>query len=130
MKNDFIIENGILTKYNGNKKAVIIPNGVVEIGEKAFAFNEDVTSVTIPNTVEIIGEASFAFCENLVKVVLGDSVSKIKTSAFSHCENLKSVNLPILSLSLDHDYEKVELLNLFLDKMDPVSIAQMKKNKN
>jgi len=43
-------------------------------------------------------------------------------------QSLKSVNLPVLSLTLDHDYEKIELLNLFLDKMDPVSIAQLKKN--
>lgn len=40
---------------------------------------------------------------------------------------LKSVGLPVLTVTLDHDFEKVELLNAFLDKMDPVSIAQLKK---
>jgi len=44
-------------------------------------------------------------------------------------KSLKSLNLPVLELTLDHDYEKIELLNLFLDKMDPVSIAALKKTK-
>lgn len=42
-------------------------------------------------------------------------------------QSLKSVSLPVLNITLDHDYEKIELLNLFLDKMDPVTIAQLKK---
>lgn len=42
-------------------------------------------------------------------------------------KSLKSLSLPILSVQLDHDYDKIELLNAFLDKMDPISIAQLKK---
>ena len=34
--NDFLIENGILTKYRGNKKNVVIPDGVTSIGDHAF----------------------------------------------------------------------------------------------
>ena len=34
---DFIIENGVLTKYIGPGGDVIIPEGVTEIGFKAFA---------------------------------------------------------------------------------------------
>ncbi|MGN1223335.1 MAG: DUF2726 domain-containing protein [Christensenellales bacterium] len=44
-------------------------------------------------------------------------------------KSLKSVNLPVLRLNLDHEYERVELLNAFLDKMDPLTIAQLKKSK-
>ena len=44
-------------------------------------------------------------------------------------KSLKSVSLPILTMVLDHDYDKIELLNAFLDKMDPISIAQLKKSK-
>ena len=42
-------------------------------------------------------------------------------------KSLNSVGLPILNIVLDHDYEKIELLNLFLDKMDPVYLAELKK---
>ncbi len=41
-------------------------------------------------------------------------------------KSLKSVKLPVLSVVLDHDYERVELLNLFLEAMDPVNLAKLK----
>ena len=34
---DFIIENGVLTKYVGPGGDVVIPDGVVEIGASAFS---------------------------------------------------------------------------------------------
>lgn len=33
---DFIIENGVLKKYTGNKSVVNIPEGVTTIGRAAF----------------------------------------------------------------------------------------------
>ena len=41
-------------------------------------------------------------------------------------KGLSSVKLPILSITLDHDFEKVELLNLFLEAMDPFNLAKLK----
>ena len=35
---DFVIENGVLTKYVGKGGDVVIPNGVTSIGEWAFKF--------------------------------------------------------------------------------------------
>lgn len=43
-------------------------------------------------------------------------------------KSLKSVNLPVLTINLDHEFDKLELLNAFLEKMDPVALAQLKKN--
>lgn len=43
-------------------------------------------------------------------------------------KSLKSVNLPVLTITLDHQVEKLELLNAFLDKMDPVALAQIQKS--
>ncbi|MBE5745933.1 MAG: DUF2726 domain-containing protein [Clostridiales bacterium] len=42
-------------------------------------------------------------------------------------KSIKSLSLPVLNVTLDHDFDKIELLNAFLDKMDPISIAQLKK---
>lgn len=33
---DFVIENGVLTKYEGAGRDVVIPEGVTEIGEFAI----------------------------------------------------------------------------------------------
>ncbi len=41
-------------------------------------------------------------------------------------KGLSSVKLPVLSITLDHDFERVELLNMFLDAMDPVNLSKLK----
>jgi len=49
---DFTIENGVLTKYIGNREQVIIPSSVTSIGDNAFEEeNSNITSITIPNSV-------------------------------------------------------------------------------
>ena len=53
---DFIIENGVLTKYVGPGGDVVIPDGVVEIGASAFSLCTKITSVTICDGMEHIGE--------------------------------------------------------------------------
>ena len=51
---DFVIENGILKKYQGTDKNVIIPDGVKSIAKGAFYNCKTVTHITIPNSVEMI----------------------------------------------------------------------------
>ena len=51
---DFVVEGGILTKYKGNDKKVIIPNIVKVIQYGAFNDNLNVESVVIPDSVEQI----------------------------------------------------------------------------
>ena len=54
-KSVFIIVNGVLNRYNGFSQDVIIPDGVTEIGFKAFMDCENLTNVTIPESVKRIG---------------------------------------------------------------------------
>lgn len=65
---DFVIEVGVLTKYNGPGGDVAIPDGVTSIGDKAFYSCESLTSVTIPDSVTSIGEYAFAYCNSLTDV--------------------------------------------------------------
>lgn len=57
--NDFIIENGVLTRYVGAGGDVIIPETVTTIGREAFADNKTVTGVQMHDGVLMIEEKAF-----------------------------------------------------------------------
>lgn len=58
LANGFIIKNGILKKYMGVARKVVIPKGVIAIGEEAFA-EQMLTEVIIPQGVTSIGSYTF-----------------------------------------------------------------------
>lgn len=53
-----------ITKYNGDKSNVVIPNGAARIGEDAFNKCTSLTSITIPASVKSI-DCAFYGCDNL-----------------------------------------------------------------
>ncbi|MFQ9516582.1 MAG: leucine-rich repeat protein [Eubacterium sp.] len=91
---DFVIENGVLTGYNGTGGNVVIPDTVTEILNDAFYGNDDIISVTIPDTVKKIERESFRFCENLESVSLPANLQSIEIGTFEACNRLKKINLP------------------------------------
>jgi len=91
---DFVIEDGILTKYNGSGGAVVIPNGVTGIGIGAFRWLTNITSVTIPDSVTSIGEDAFFQCQDLTSVKMGNGIKIIGDAAFDMCKNLTSIIIP------------------------------------
>ena len=91
---DFIIENGVLTKYVGPGGDVVIPEGVTEVGDIAFHGNTSLTQVVIPDSVKSIGSSAFNRCSNLTSVVIPESVTNISEYAFFDCCNLESVSVP------------------------------------
>lgn len=90
---DFQMEGSKLLKYAGTAEVVSVPDGVKEIGEEAFAGNDNLVKVTIGNDVEKIGYRAFADCDSLRTVQIGDSVEEIETAAFSNNEALKNVTI-------------------------------------
>lgn len=103
-KSDFLIEDGILKKYLGKEKKVIIPKGVKKIGYRAFRKddkeenywegNDNVEVVIIPDGVLEIDGFAFANCHKLTEVSIADSVEIIHDDAFKWCENLQKVIFP------------------------------------
>ncbi len=68
-------------------KNTTIPNGIIEIGERAF-HSSDLTSIYIPNSVTSIGESAFYDCYALTSVEIPKSVSSIANNPFIKCSNL------------------------------------------
>ena len=122
---DFVIENGVLVKYNGLGGNVVIPADVVEISYYAFSgctgltavtIPEGITkigayafqgtglvSLTIPGSVMEIGFAAFSHCVRLRNVILSEGVTEIKNRAFSDCTALTRVALPASMTNIDGD---------------------------
>nr|WP_319490022.1 leucine-rich repeat domain-containing protein [uncultured Caproiciproducens sp.] len=90
---DFMITNGVLTKYYGSKNCVTIPSTVKSIGEEAFNECTDMIEIIIPNSVTAIGRYAFEQCSGLKKVTIPNSVTSIGNYAFDQCTSLKSVTL-------------------------------------
>ena len=75
--NDFVIENGVLKKYNGSEQVIKVPNSVTSIGEEAFSGCTGLTSVEIPDSVIEIGEDAFDGCnDNLVIITSAGSYAE------------------------------------------------------
>ena len=85
-KKGFVIENGVLLAYFGDKKEITVPENVEIIGANSFAsdLNRGVNldKVIIPGTVEEIESYAFAF-SNADEIVIEEGVKKIGDHAFS-----------------------------------------------
>ena len=92
---NFVIENGVLKKYNGWQTFVEIPDTVTAIGDEAFKNNTSMVSVSIPDSVKSIGDSAFYGCTSLLGVVIPDSVEKTGRCAFQKCSKLASAYLPV-----------------------------------
>ncbi len=96
---EFVIEDGVLTAYNGDGGVVTVPDGVTVIGERVF-YKTDVTVVALPDGVVSIGERAFSHCEKLTAVSLPDGLTEIGPAAFSASGALEAVAIPASVASL------------------------------
>jgi len=71
--------------------ASVIPDGIIGIGEGAFAGLAELESIQIPDSVKVIGEGAFLLCVSVTAIVIPGSVTEISDSAFAGCEGLVSV---------------------------------------
>ena len=95
---DFIIKDGVLTKYIGKDTDVVIPDKVTKI-DRAFFDNKKVVSIKMPKTVKSVRSYAFSGCKSLTSITLSEKINHIDEGTFEGCKNLKSITFssPILS---------------------------------
>ncbi len=86
---DYVVENGVLTKYNGKETAVTIPVGVFYIADSVFEGNTKITSVDL-NGASVIGNKAFYGCTSLKTVTDSEHVSACGAYAFFGTPYLES----------------------------------------
>lgn len=67
--------------------AVVIPEGITQIGESAFRECEALETVTFPSTLKTIGECAFLSCKRLKKADVPVGV-ELGDAAFRYCSEL------------------------------------------
>lgn len=88
--------------YTINTLFITLPEGMVEIGEEAFA-HSGVKEVSLPSSLKLIKKYAFKDCPNLKQISLPDHVT-IQTPLFSGCRSLEEINVTIdndIFLSID-----------------------------
>ena len=89
-----IVSGAMLYLDNVPVVDLVIPEGVVNIGDYAFADCSGINSVTIPDSVTSIGISAFDGCVALTNVTIPSSVTVIGSSAFSNCHGLTAITIP------------------------------------
>ena len=70
-----------------------IPDGVISIGNSAFADCTGLTSVIIPDTVNSIGPYAFIICSSLTSVTIPYGVTNLQEYTFAECYSLTNVTI-------------------------------------
>lgn len=88
-----------------------VPEGIVEIPNRAFDRNLAITSVDVPGSVERIGVRAFADCVNLEKVTFHEGLLEISSRAFLKC-GIREIVIPASVRHIEQDaFYKCEQLS-------------------
>lgn len=76
--------------YSCEMKQIILPEGLVEIGHKAFDGCEKLESITLPESLEMLWGGVFSGCKNLKEINFPDKYIKLSIGDFEDTAWLKN----------------------------------------
>lgn len=74
--------------------AIVLPESVTNIGDDAFYNCKNLRTINLPDSLRSIGGAAFYYCSNLTGLVVPDGITQIPDNMFYYCSNLSEVILP------------------------------------
>ncbi len=122
---DFEVKNGTLIKYHGNDRNVVVPEGIVAIGESAFKNNDSLVSAELPSSLCRIDQFAFAGCINLSSINLPDSITKICSFAFSSCYKLTLLKKELPQSLVDIGQEAFSNCSLITELVFPSKLVSI-----
>lgn len=87
INHDFLIIGGVLCKYCGNKRNVIVPDGVTIINYSSFEGLADIESIQLPDSTKKINRGAFVMCPNLKHVNFSSNM-EVDEQAIQGCDGL------------------------------------------
>ncbi len=82
----------VLLQCPGGKSSIMFPEGLIDIGDRAFWSCEGLSDISLPEGVKHIGDSSFAY-SRLSSINLPESLVEIGNHAFADC-SLTAIKLP------------------------------------
>ena len=90
-----------LYKKTGKITAIVVSEGITEIGDWSFYGCTNATSVTLPASLARLGRSAFENCKSLTEISLPNSLITIDMYAFADCRMLKSIVIPDSVTTMD-----------------------------
>ncbi len=80
---------------------VQLPEGLLRIGDNAFAGCQNLRTINLPDSIHTIEEKTFDGCSSLTEIELPASVTEVAYRTFAGCTSLSHVELPEGLTSID-----------------------------
>ncbi len=80
--------------YRDSVTAIVVGEGITEVGERAFYWCKNCTQVTLPDSLVAIRQYGFNNLRSLQAITLPKHLRIIESCGFSECTALKSIVLP------------------------------------
>ncbi len=73
-------------------KTVILPRGIVKIGQGAFWGCTNLEKIVLPNSIQVIDKFAFQLCVKLKQITFPESLLSIGGASFASCKSLVSIS--------------------------------------